>query len=519
MATSQYIGARYVPLFAEPIEWDKTQQYEPLTIVTNNGNSYTSRQFVPTGIDISNESFWALTANYNAQVEQYRKEVKAYDGRITTAQETADDAKTAAGNASAAVAEEKNRAETKESEIQSLAETNETDIAHLDAQMAATTGSELLTRITNEVNNRTNADAALETSINKETERAVSAEKSIETVNVALIGDSYTQVDSFYFDKLKSITSDNIKFTRFSVSSTGFVRETSFGDKTNIPNRLNDLVNGPTVYDYIIMYAGINDYNNTATLPYSASNQWGYITLSQETAAIKQTVDIIRNSNAGKSAQIIFLPNSMRITDVKRTSIETNDYSYWYHAVINSVANYKGLKVIPNAMSWLMFVGNEFKLDAGYSDDGVHPNSAGGYVIASNMASIINGTFTETSWACFDYTNSKNITINDESVDCSVASSLNFDGHSFILTTVITSSHNFGSDFTQNVDVSNFVKYFIKTGYYNFFSADTNLNGFYIDYISNNLIDNADTLVFKIPASKPSGSIISFKLIETVYLC
>ena len=150
MATNQYIGARYVPLFAEPIEWDGTKQYEPLTIVSHKGNSYTSRQFVPSGIDISNESFWALTGNYNAQVEQYREEVKAYDGRITTAQETADNAKSAASNAISAVAEEKSRAEAKESEIQSLAETNETDISHLDAQMAATTGSELLTKIANE---------------------------------------------------------------------------------------------------------------------------------------------------------------------------------------------------------------------------------------------------------------------------------------------------------------------------------------------------------------------------------
>ena len=46
---TQYIGARYVPLIAEPIEWNDKREYEPLTIVTNQGNSYTSRQFVPKG--------------------------------------------------------------------------------------------------------------------------------------------------------------------------------------------------------------------------------------------------------------------------------------------------------------------------------------------------------------------------------------------------------------------------------------------------------------------------------------
>lgn len=74
MATTQYIGARYVPILADPVEWSSTKTYEPLTIVTHEGNSYTSRQFVPVGIDIDNGKFWALTGNYNAQVEQYRRE-------------------------------------------------------------------------------------------------------------------------------------------------------------------------------------------------------------------------------------------------------------------------------------------------------------------------------------------------------------------------------------------------------------------------------------------------------------
>lgn len=91
MAVTQYIGARYVPLFAEPILWDANREYEPLTIVTHEGNSYTSRQAVPVGISITNESFWALTGNYNAQVEQYRREVRAFDGRITANSEAITD--------------------------------------------------------------------------------------------------------------------------------------------------------------------------------------------------------------------------------------------------------------------------------------------------------------------------------------------------------------------------------------------------------------------------------------------
>ena len=84
MSVREYIGARYVPLFADPIDWDSTKTYEPLTVVYNQGNSYTSRQYVPAGIDISNDVYWAKTGNYNAQIEQYRSEVATLDDKVTT---------------------------------------------------------------------------------------------------------------------------------------------------------------------------------------------------------------------------------------------------------------------------------------------------------------------------------------------------------------------------------------------------------------------------------------------------
>ena len=71
----QYIGARYVPIFADPIEWNDQRTYEPLTIVTYMGASYTSKKNVPAGIKPTDSVYWALTGNYNAQVEAYRQEV------------------------------------------------------------------------------------------------------------------------------------------------------------------------------------------------------------------------------------------------------------------------------------------------------------------------------------------------------------------------------------------------------------------------------------------------------------
>ena len=103
----QYVGARYVPVFANPLEWSDTREYEPLTIVTYQGNSYTSMQYVPTSISIADTAYWALTGNFNAQVEAYREEVRAFDDRIN-ANAAAINANAAAIKANAAaIAQEK----------------------------------------------------------------------------------------------------------------------------------------------------------------------------------------------------------------------------------------------------------------------------------------------------------------------------------------------------------------------------------------------------------------------------
>lgn len=80
---SQYVGSRYVPIFADPIEWDIHRSYESLTIVTHDGESYTSKCNVAPGVDITNTRYWAKTGAYNAQVEQYKNEVKDLSSQVT----------------------------------------------------------------------------------------------------------------------------------------------------------------------------------------------------------------------------------------------------------------------------------------------------------------------------------------------------------------------------------------------------------------------------------------------------
>lgn len=80
----QYVGARYVPKFANPVDWAPSTSYEALTIVTFNNASYTSKIPVPptVGNPANNPQYWALTGNYNAQVEQYRQETENYNAQV-----------------------------------------------------------------------------------------------------------------------------------------------------------------------------------------------------------------------------------------------------------------------------------------------------------------------------------------------------------------------------------------------------------------------------------------------------
>lgn len=78
--TSMYIGARYVPIFADPVEWDDKREYEPLTIVTYNGDCYTSKCYVPKGAQLppypdGQTKYWVKTSDYNYQFADLKQTV------------------------------------------------------------------------------------------------------------------------------------------------------------------------------------------------------------------------------------------------------------------------------------------------------------------------------------------------------------------------------------------------------------------------------------------------------------
>lgn len=77
-----YVGHRYVPKIMG--EWSPLISYEGLSIVLNEGDSYTSKKMVPIGIPLSNKEYWVVTGNYNAQIEYYRQEVENLKEETTT---------------------------------------------------------------------------------------------------------------------------------------------------------------------------------------------------------------------------------------------------------------------------------------------------------------------------------------------------------------------------------------------------------------------------------------------------
>ena len=81
MAVRQYIGARYVPLYVG--DWDATQNYEPLTIVTDaNGNSFTSLKNVPAGTPLTNRNFWIQTSSFSGAVDQLQRRMSDAENDI-----------------------------------------------------------------------------------------------------------------------------------------------------------------------------------------------------------------------------------------------------------------------------------------------------------------------------------------------------------------------------------------------------------------------------------------------------
>lgn len=246
----QYVGARYVPLFADPLEWSDTIGYEPLTVVLHEGNSYTSRQSVPVGIDIGNATYWAESGNYNAQIEAYRREVMAYDGRITA------NANAITANANAIAAE---------------------------TQARINGDNELALRIS---------------SLSKQT--PVQGENGR---NAVFIGDSFMAPTATYPQKLAYFTAQLMGWTMYNYAygGSGWVDEA--GASMNFYHQIQKAAQQISIpvadVDYIVIGGGFNDWNDPTPLTYD-----------QLYSAAAQTIKEARAQFP--NAQIIAIPMMFR---------------------------------------------------------------------------------------------------------------------------------------------------------------------------------------------------------------
>lgn len=136
MTVREYVGARYIPLIMG--EWDNTVTYEPLSVVMYQGDSFTSRQYVPIGVEITNETYWAPSGNFNAQLEAYRQEVAGYSERISETETLVADLDAQMGEGFSS----ENTVSDAISDIEQTAEDAETAVSGVDAKFGTGFSSE-----------------------------------------------------------------------------------------------------------------------------------------------------------------------------------------------------------------------------------------------------------------------------------------------------------------------------------------------------------------------------------------
>lgn len=215
MSVREYIGARYIPLFADPIEWDSTRTYEPLVIVKNNGASYVSRRYVPEGTPITNTQYWIMWADFDAQLEQYRYEVQQLSAQVDDIVETAESAKTTANAASATATAAQSAVAAEKS-----------------------------------------ARQAEDTAIRSEIKAAKARELWV------IIGDSFSDTSQPSFNNWVKIIQNmrpNITIKNYSKSGAGYVHATNTVFPSQVQQAINDSSFTNADVTRVIVYGGIND--------------------------------------------------------------------------------------------------------------------------------------------------------------------------------------------------------------------------------------------------------------------
>ena len=346
---NRYIGARYVPIFADPIEWDNTRTYEPLTIVTRNGASYTSKQAVPVGIDITNDDYWVATGNYNAQVEAYRQEVQAFDTRITA-------------NANN-IAAEQNAREAADNIIDHRLNTlTDTATQAMNTATAANTAAASAQSSANAA--QASADAAQATADDALAAAQIAAKKT----HIGFIGDSFSDGSG----EVANIVANALGYELINkaTAGAGFV-----AGAYTFTAQLQDLINDANFenVDTIFVYGGVNDWNDA-----SAS-------LTQMGNAITDFYELYYSIPAANRPRIIMAFGNVGVTTLARY----DGFLSWARNVVRAMRNSGFAGIVDNVSLWLCgYAGGNV-----FNSDNLHPNSVGCAIIASYLEACYMGTY------------------------------------------------------------------------------------------------------------------------------
>lgn len=386
MTVTQYIGSRYVPVFADPADWSKENIYEPLTIVMYQGNSYTSKMTVPKGIEITDTKYWAETGNYNAQVEQYRKEAELAVDTAKDAKQTAETTEvnlaTEITNREAAVSAEETRATAAEKKLTSdladetsRAETAEkvnADAITYETARAEQAENQLNSYISKEETRAKTAEEKLTSDLASEVSRAKTSEVELKGNHIIIIGDSFTATDVRTYSWPTKL-STNKTIHNYAIGGYGFtVPDKLFS--TQATTAINDSSFNNNEVGDVIVYGILNDYYHVSKTDYKTVG-----------AAIKSLYRQLKtNFKNAKLHFVLFNSSGMWVDEMRNSWL-----SYIDGVSQQLISNYTEAVPFVNAAYWLY----GFNKTTVYNDDYIHPNQTGAAVIANYMSDILQNGF------------------------------------------------------------------------------------------------------------------------------
>ena len=354
MATRQYIGARYVPKFYDyngSANWRSGVEYEALTIVTRNGNSYTSKIPVPSSVGApeENPTYWVATGLYNEQVEAYRQLTIALASRV-------DDVEGDVGTLETTVEGQGTRLTTAEGDIDTL----ETTVAGQGTRLTSAEGDidTLETTVAGQGTRLTTAEGDIDT-----LETAVENLRNIGNRKFVLIGDSYNTGtkawSSSFISHLGLVAGTNV--WNVGLSGAGFATAATNNFLTALTNARNAMTaeQADSITDVVIQ---------------GGANDWGY-TKAQITAGVQSCESYIRTQFPHAKAWIICAGWSYENATIGGELVYRYDY-YWqaakYAAVIRDV--------------YFMFLDT-----TNLQSDMVHPTDAAGANLGLTILNAVNG--------------------------------------------------------------------------------------------------------------------------------